>query len=188
MLTASLQQAAPAVVTSQADVLWGCMLRTLDARQRLSSPPVAILPADSVPGIEAGALDALVTLVLKLSEAQFKPLFLRMLDWAASPPAATPGVGSAKNAKMTEVHAMQAGKQARRLRIPQDGIRKSGSVFSVRCTEGLLHCYLRSGFQFVHYQQTGSNLCHSTLLPTRSSSPSVQHQFVDGSGSCCRCR
>ena len=92
ILTASLQQAPASSVAANADSLFGMLLRALDARQRLSSPNTAPLPAESMPSIEAGSLAALLALVLKLSEARFKPLFLRMLDWAASPPAATPGV------------------------------------------------------------------------------------------------
>ena len=43
--------------------------------------------------VEAAAVAAFVALTLKLSEGQFKPLFLRLLDWAGSAP---PGAGAAE--------------------------------------------------------------------------------------------
>ena len=91
MLTASLQTAHANTVSSHADSLWGFMLRVLDVRQRLSGGNEAPVPAGSVASIEAAVVEAMVVAVLKLSEAKFKPLFLRLLDWASSPPAATPG-------------------------------------------------------------------------------------------------
>lgn len=86
---ACLQHADRHTVASQADRVWAFLLRALDARQRLS---VSSLPAAHASAAEAAAVDVLVALVLKLSEARFRPLFLRLLDWAGSPPAATPGV------------------------------------------------------------------------------------------------
>ncbi len=42
--------------------------------------------------MEAAATSALVAATMKLSEAQFKPLFLRLLGWASGPPAGQPGL------------------------------------------------------------------------------------------------
>ena len=41
--------------------------------------------------VERAATAALVAATMKLSEAQFKPLFLRLLAWASAPPAGQPG-------------------------------------------------------------------------------------------------
>ena len=70
----------PPTAASNADALWAFLLRVLDVRRQ---QPAAI--AD-IPAIEAAALQLLTQLTLKLSEARFKPLFLRLLDWAATPP------------------------------------------------------------------------------------------------------
>lgn len=65
------------------------LLTALDARQQ------RLLPAASpaLLQLEAAAVQALVSLVMKLSEARFKPLFLRLLDWAA-PASGAAGSGS----------------------------------------------------------------------------------------------
>lgn len=47
--------------------------------------------SEEVVSVEGAAVSALVAAVMKLSEAQFKPLFLRLLSWASTPPAGQPG-------------------------------------------------------------------------------------------------
>jgi U3 small nucleolar RNA-associated protein 10 len=63
------------------------LLTALDTRQQ------RLLPAASpaLLQLEASAVQALVALVMKLSEARFKPLFLRLLDWAAPASGSGPG-------------------------------------------------------------------------------------------------
>lgn len=39
----------------------------------------------SVEAVEESCLDAFTILVVKLSEIQFRPLFLKLLDWASNP-------------------------------------------------------------------------------------------------------
>ena len=90
VVAACLARADPQAVASQADGLWAFLLRLLDVRQRLSSGQGPV-PAAQVAAVEGAAVEALVALALKLSEARFRPLFLRLVDWAGSPPAATPG-------------------------------------------------------------------------------------------------
>eukprot|EP00741_Cyanophora_paradoxa_P001237 tig00000074_g1194.t1 len=45
------------------------------------------LPAEQAPAVEAAASSAAASLVMKLSEREFRPLFLRALDWASALPA-----------------------------------------------------------------------------------------------------
>jgi U3 small nucleolar RNA-associated protein 10 len=89
---------------AHADAALGFLLRALDVRQR---PPAALAAAaapaagfealeverraSGVAAVEAAAVGALEQLVMKLSEARFRPLFQRLLAWAAAPPAADPG-------------------------------------------------------------------------------------------------
>ena len=86
MLTACLQRADAHTVASQADAMWSFLLRALDTRQRMAGGAGTRSGVESVAAIEAAAVAALVAVVLKLSEARCKPLFLRLLDWASSPP------------------------------------------------------------------------------------------------------
>ena len=91
MTIACLQRADAHTVASHADGIWTLLLRALDMRQcQLSGGSHAVHAAD-VEGVEAAVVEALLAAVLKLSETKFKPLFMRLLDWASSPPAATPG-------------------------------------------------------------------------------------------------
>lgn len=77
MAEQTLEGLKPAAAGGHADSLWGIALRALDLR--LSRP--AGVPR--VERAEVAAVRLLVKLTLKLSEARFKPLFLRLLDWAA---------------------------------------------------------------------------------------------------------
>ena len=71
---------APAAAAAHADTLATFLLSALTARS-------AQLERVDVDVAEAAALEALVATVLKLSEARFKPLFLRMVEWGTSVPA-----------------------------------------------------------------------------------------------------
>jgi H+/gluconate symporter-like permease len=60
---------------------------------------------------EEAAVSALIALVLKLSEARFKPLFLRLLEWALQPsttPAASTGGGAGLGRLVTFFGALGA--------------------------------------------------------------------------------
>ena len=70
----------PPTAAANADAILAFLLQVLDVRRQ---QPEAI--AD-IPAIEAAAVQLLTQLTLKLSEARFKPMFLRLLDWAATPP------------------------------------------------------------------------------------------------------
>jgi hypothetical protein len=72
----------PAMIAQHADNLFGFLQRALDARQRL--PPRAGAGAGSSGGVEGVAVGALVAATMKLSEKQFKPLFLQLLAWAST--------------------------------------------------------------------------------------------------------
>ena len=101
---------------THADAAFSFLLRALDVRQRrppslaragrvagggpgvglgsgsetLDAGPQAPGPG-AIAAVEAAAVGALVELVMKLSEARFRPLFQRLLAWAAAPPASDPG-------------------------------------------------------------------------------------------------
>lgn len=82
MADSSLAALKPSEALAQADLLWGFILQVLDLRR---APPPAVPVFQPV---ETAAVALLVKLTLKLSETQFKPRFLRFLDWAAALPAA----------------------------------------------------------------------------------------------------
>ena len=78
MVSLAVGRMQTAVAASHAEALWSFLLHALDARQQHPGPSVHL--------VEAAATELLVKVTLKLSEARFKPLFLRLLDWAATPP------------------------------------------------------------------------------------------------------
>ena len=90
MAQAATEAAAPATISRLANQLWPFLLVALDARQ------ASMAPSDSQPSpsgsdtdpaaVEAAATALLVAVTLKLSEARFKPLFLRLQAWASVPP------------------------------------------------------------------------------------------------------
>ncbi|KAG2433890.1 hypothetical protein HXX76_008243 [Chlamydomonas incerta] len=71
------------VAAQYADALFNFLLRALDVRQRRPAALVAHGDA-AVDAVEAAATRALVALTMKLSEARFKPMFLRLLEWAST--------------------------------------------------------------------------------------------------------
>jgi U3 small nucleolar RNA-associated protein 10 len=71
----------PATAAVHADALFGFLQRAMDVRQQARA---ALTGAASV---EKAAVSVLVTATMKLSEKQFKPLFLRLLSWASTAPA-----------------------------------------------------------------------------------------------------
>lgn len=71
------------VAAQYADALFNFLLRALDVRQRRPAALVAHSDA-AIDAVEAAATRALVALTMKLSEARFKPMFLRLLEWAST--------------------------------------------------------------------------------------------------------
>lgn len=75
----------PATAAAHADALFGFLQQALDVRQRDG------VPSADATAVERAATATLVAATMKLSEKQFKPLFLRLLTWASTPPAGQPG-------------------------------------------------------------------------------------------------
>lgn len=89
-LVALLDMVGSAAATMEAKVavqyhehMFAFLLRALDVRQRRPAQLAAHGEA-AIDLVEAAAVRALVSLVMKLSEARFKPLFLRLLEWAST--------------------------------------------------------------------------------------------------------
>ena len=85
MAQRAVEQMDPAAAAQHADFCFSFLLKVFDLRQRRP----ASLP--SLHAAEQAGTSVLLALTMKLSEAKFKPLFLRLLDWASTPPAAQPG-------------------------------------------------------------------------------------------------
>ncbi|PNH06163.1 hypothetical protein TSOC_007476 [Tetrabaena socialis] len=83
MVAAAVTAMEPKVAAQYHEQLFAFLLRALDVRQR-QPPPLAAHGEAAVSAVEAAAVRALVALVMKLSEARFRPLFLRMLEWAST--------------------------------------------------------------------------------------------------------
>lgn len=75
----------PDTAAVHADALFGFLQRALDVRQQ--APQSISDPA----AVEGAAVSVLVAATMKLSEKQFKPLFLQLLAWSSTPPAGLPG-------------------------------------------------------------------------------------------------
>ncbi|KAL6765337.1 NUC211 domain-containing protein [Haematococcus lacustris] len=86
------QAMSPAVAASHYESMFAFLLRALDVR---ATAPPALLGHEHE--AEQAAVTALVSLTLKLNEVKFKPLFLRLLDWATTVPAAVQ-LGAAEGA------------------------------------------------------------------------------------------
>ena len=85
MVQRTVEQMDAATAAQHADACYSFLLGALDSRQR--QPPQLAC----VEGVEQSSVAVLLALTMKLSEAKFKPLFLRLLDWASTSPAAQPG-------------------------------------------------------------------------------------------------
>ena len=73
----------PSAAATYAEPLFSFLQQALDVRQSA--------PAADTQTIERAAVSALVALVMKLNEKQFKPLFLRLHAWSTTHPAGQPG-------------------------------------------------------------------------------------------------
>ena len=73
----------PSAAAGHADALFSFLQQALDVRQ--SAPNLDAQP------VERAAITALVALVMKLNERQFKPLFLRLHAWSTTHPVGQPG-------------------------------------------------------------------------------------------------
>ena len=73
----------PSAAAGHADALFSFLQQALDVRRSA--------PALDAQQIERAAITALVALVMKLSERQFKPLFLRLHAWSTTHPVGQPG-------------------------------------------------------------------------------------------------
>ena len=58
--------------------------------------------------VEAEAIAALLNLTLKLSEKAFKPRFLRLIEWAATPPAGADSAVGRATTLFAAAHALTA--------------------------------------------------------------------------------
>ena len=80
LVTRTVRELPPEDAAVNADGIWSFSLKVLSFRQE---PPAGIT---AVRPIEDAAIALVLALTLKLTEPIFKPLFLRLVDWAAQPP------------------------------------------------------------------------------------------------------
>lgn len=81
MTTSTIESLTPQVATVHCSAVWAFALKVLAFRQETPKGVLAVRP------VEDAAIRLVLALTLKLTEATFKPLFLRLIDWAAQPPA-----------------------------------------------------------------------------------------------------
>lgn len=86
MAQRTIHQMDPSTAAHHADLCFTFLLRALDLRQKRP----ASLPAPALHSVDQASLAVLLALTMKLSEAKFKPLFLRLLDWGSTPRASHP--------------------------------------------------------------------------------------------------
>lgn len=81
MVSSTVASLKPQEATLHCNAIWAFALQALCVREdKPGSIPV-------VHPVEDAAIQLVLALTLKLTEATFKPLFLRLIDWAAQPPA-----------------------------------------------------------------------------------------------------
>jgi hypothetical protein len=83
-VTALVEAMDTAAAAAHHESVFAFLLRCLDAR-RMHTAPVA-LDTHALESIEGATVTAAVALVLKLSEAQFTPLFMTALEWSRARP------------------------------------------------------------------------------------------------------
>jgi len=103
MVAAAAAGMEASVAAAHHEAIFGFLLRALDVRH--TAPPAL---RGFEPEAEQAAISALVALVLKLSEARFKPLFLRLLEWATLPAISTAGGGGGLGRLVALFGAMDA--------------------------------------------------------------------------------
>jgi U3 small nucleolar RNA-associated protein 10 len=133
MLGSAVSAMEPKVAAVYHEMLFGVLLKALDTRRRWmaslaaehgSSAPSAAaaaggsggdeqlagLSSRGIAGVESAAVNAMVSLTMKLSENKFRPLFFRLLDWAANPTAAAAGAAGEGGAEgSADASAVAAG-------------------------------------------------------------------------------
>lgn len=83
MAESTVSALQPSAAATYAEPLLSFLQQALDVRQSV--------PAADAQTIERAAVSALLALVMKLNEKQFKPLFLRLHAWSTTHPAGQPG-------------------------------------------------------------------------------------------------
>lgn len=81
IVSSTVNSLSPQTAAVHANAVWSFALKILTFRQE---PPENFT---SVRAVEDAAIALVLALTLKLTEPVFKPLFLRLVDWAAQPPA-----------------------------------------------------------------------------------------------------
>ncbi|PRW61623.1 hypothetical protein C2E21_0211 [Chlorella sorokiniana] len=85
VLSAAVDAMDAATLASHHEAVFGALLRALDLRRR--RPTALLAHSGGVDQCEAAAVQAFVGLTMRLTEARFKPLFFRLLEWAHAVPA-----------------------------------------------------------------------------------------------------
>lgn len=80
LITRTGQGLSPQTATVHADAIWAFSLKVFAFRQETPAGITAVRP------VEDAAIALILALTLKLTEPTFKPLFLRLVDWAAQLP------------------------------------------------------------------------------------------------------
>ena len=80
LITRTVNGLSPQTATVHADAIYAFSLKVFAFRQETSAGITAVRP------IEDAAIALVLALTLKLTEPTFKPLFLRLVDWAAQLP------------------------------------------------------------------------------------------------------
>ncbi len=86
MLQTATESMPTAVAAEHAAAIFELLMQALNCRQQ---QPAAMR---DVGRVESQAVKATVAATMKLSEGRFKPLFLRLLEWASVPSSSQPGM------------------------------------------------------------------------------------------------
>ncbi len=104
MLSTAVAAMDAAATAAHHEAAFAFLLRALDLRRRR---PATLAPAGqldtALDKVEGATVATFVALTLKLSESQFKPLFLRLLDWAANAPEDAGGSRAARGVALAAV-------------------------------------------------------------------------------------
>ncbi|CAG9463898.1 unnamed protein product [Pedinophyceae sp. YPF-701] len=95
MFAATSKAMQPKTAAEHHDALFVALLKALDVRRRR---PAGIADRAQIEKVEQAAVAAVVALIMKLSEALFKPLFLRLVDWTGMSSRGTEGADTARMA------------------------------------------------------------------------------------------
>lgn len=100
----SIERQPKSAIVKQSDILSDILIKAFDLRRIQFSPDtVHSFSEDEVEDVEAAIFSSTVTMIYKLNDATFRPMFSKMWEWATNP--TSEADKSAKQHRRTTLYA-----------------------------------------------------------------------------------